>query len=711
MVGTFVPPGRQRFVNPQTGDALIGGQVFMYIPSTDTPKDTWSDQAETSLNTNPIILDGFGECEIWGEGLYRQKLLDALGNEIWDQITGFLGGGGPAVVFATPAEVAALSATDLVISPYALGASGVLGGGGGGTGYGSAYPLSLYGTLDLSGVTVGSNDTILAAAEADAVQLHFYVPQGVIRTNLPATSLTKGYKGDGAFISGPGAGDGAFRPPNFTYMAVKPSTWPVQGAAGFFRGDQRFTDSGEWKIIGPNVRTYDLTSRYFESNTIPHFHWFDTFSGNSGVQGYLFSGAAAGATVITISGPATLEWIGKTVAFSAAMDGIPLETRLVTNVSGNTITVSPGITNTYTWNPLGGLTPCIFFGHRTSASVLYIKSTDAGGGDNYQHVLRQNVNYVPKGSEYHTFMAATGGNLGGDIYANANGVFLENQEWQIQGQSYDIAGISYLSSLTRAVDYDLANGKIWMGTYIKADGGRPSDVAHGVAGTFRNAMDTGFANLYETSRLTVAASASATTVTVASVNGAHPNDTFVIGSETHTIQTVNAGAKTVTLTTGLIGSYGVDTLVTYPMGGAVLNMAKGQRFVWNSTVSQNARGGDPTLVYSAFYGNVQGDMITDSGVLPDGTDYLAMRIVRGTTAAAPDIARIRVKGDAAGNGIVQMFGTGVHSVRGAGFGLAAGTPFILDPSCQQTWGTVVFDCSTGHFRVSVNGGASFTTII
>lgn len=77
------------------GLPLAGGFVFMYVPLTTTPKDTWTDQLETTLNANPIVLDASGRAQIWGNGQYRQILKDSLGNQIWDQITG--------VAEATPA--------------------------------------------------------------------------------------------------------------------------------------------------------------------------------------------------------------------------------------------------------------------------------------------------------------------------------------------------------------------------------------------------------------------------------------------------------------------------------------------------------------------------------------------------------------------------------------------------------------------------------
>jgi hypothetical protein len=641
MTAVWVPPGKQRFTDPSTGAALVGGKVYHYIPSTDTPKDTWTDQAKGTLNTNPIILDAEGECTIWGEGLYRQKLFDALGNPIWDQVTGFVDSGGTTVTFATPAEVAALASTDKVISPYALGASGVLVPAA--SGYGASKPLSDYGTLNLSGTVVGGNDAAFAAAEADASNFHIYTPAGTLLTSLTKEQLTKGYIGDGSIIAG--GGDGSFRPPHWSYMTTKPFTWPTQGINGFWRGDQRFSLSGgEWKIIGPNVRTYDVTQRYYESNTMPVASWLDVYSGASGVNAYMTSGAIAGATVIDLNGPASSAWIGKTVALSLTADGVITDQRTVTavNTAGNNITVNSPIASTYTWNPSLGLTPCIFFGKRSWAGRNYHKIIHAAGGDAYGHNVRMNVNYVPQPSEYHSFMASTGGQYGGDVYFNSDGVYGQFFESQLQGQTYDVTAIGFVSSLVRNVDYALDGGKFWAGMFFQSTGTRPSDVGIDLLGNWRNGLDTVFASMYETSRLTVLAGAGAFTVTVASVNGAHPNDTFIIGSETHTIQSVNSGAKTITLTTALIGSYANSTLVTYPKGGAVVNMSLGQRQVWNSSLTANGRSGDPVGVYPTFYGNVQGDLIMESG--NDGSsDYWSVRFARGTTAAAPDTARIRLR--------------------------------------------------------------------
>lgn len=80
----WVPPGKQTFVDPVTGEALAFGYVFHYVPGTDVRKDTWQDYDRLALNLNPIVLDEYGQCIIWGDGNYRQVLMDAAQNVIWN---------------------------------------------------------------------------------------------------------------------------------------------------------------------------------------------------------------------------------------------------------------------------------------------------------------------------------------------------------------------------------------------------------------------------------------------------------------------------------------------------------------------------------------------------------------------------------------------------------------------------------------------------
>jgi len=82
----LLPNGKQTFFDAN-GNPLAMGTVAHYVPGTTTPKDTYADQANTVLNTNPVRLDASGRAVIWGAGLYRQVVKDSAGNLIWDQIT------------------------------------------------------------------------------------------------------------------------------------------------------------------------------------------------------------------------------------------------------------------------------------------------------------------------------------------------------------------------------------------------------------------------------------------------------------------------------------------------------------------------------------------------------------------------------------------------------------------------------------------------
>lgn len=59
---------------------LVGGKVYFYAAGTSTPKDTYTDEGGLTANTNPVILDGRGEADIWlGLGSYKVKVTDSDG--------------------------------------------------------------------------------------------------------------------------------------------------------------------------------------------------------------------------------------------------------------------------------------------------------------------------------------------------------------------------------------------------------------------------------------------------------------------------------------------------------------------------------------------------------------------------------------------------------------------------------------------------------
>lgn len=105
--GNLLPNARQTFYDVD-GLPLVGGKVYLYVPLTTTPKNSWVDINLTTLNTNPIILDALGSASIFGSGQYRQVVTDVNGNLIWDAITVTSGAGTfgltvPPEFIATPA--------------------------------------------------------------------------------------------------------------------------------------------------------------------------------------------------------------------------------------------------------------------------------------------------------------------------------------------------------------------------------------------------------------------------------------------------------------------------------------------------------------------------------------------------------------------------------------------------------------------------------
>lgn len=56
-------PKHQFFDN--TGNPAVGHKLYTYLANSLTPSTTWQNQALSSANTNPIILDARGECDLW----------------------------------------------------------------------------------------------------------------------------------------------------------------------------------------------------------------------------------------------------------------------------------------------------------------------------------------------------------------------------------------------------------------------------------------------------------------------------------------------------------------------------------------------------------------------------------------------------------------------------------------------------------------------
>jgi hypothetical protein len=73
------------------GTPLAGGKLYTYAAGTTTPKATYTTQAGSVQNTNPIVLDSAGRATLFIDGSYRFDLLDAndVPIESTDNVTSF----------------------------------------------------------------------------------------------------------------------------------------------------------------------------------------------------------------------------------------------------------------------------------------------------------------------------------------------------------------------------------------------------------------------------------------------------------------------------------------------------------------------------------------------------------------------------------------------------------------------------------------------
>lgn len=85
MTAQLLPSALVQFVDAN-GNPYAGGSITTYVPGTTTPVSTWKDAAQTTLNTNPIVLDVAGRAQIWSASSIRTILKDALSNTVWDQV-------------------------------------------------------------------------------------------------------------------------------------------------------------------------------------------------------------------------------------------------------------------------------------------------------------------------------------------------------------------------------------------------------------------------------------------------------------------------------------------------------------------------------------------------------------------------------------------------------------------------------------------------
>lgn len=458
-------------------------------------------------------------------------------NAILDAIAGLSPAAGQIIEF-TGANTAHLIATP---------------GGGAGSGVNVQMPDF---KLKWAGVGDGTtdNDAAFANAEASAYD-RIWLPEGTYYSAARTMSqFTKSYEGPGKIK----LSDGTILPGRFTYWANK-ATGSGTGATGWFAGDQSHTH-GEYYVIGTGVRQ-DVNGRYFDSAYIPHHIWMETHSGGSGEDARTTADIAVGGTTAVLDGAGELS-VGTVITFSSGMDGSIIHTASCDWISGNTITFSPSAPQAI---PAGST---VMKGKRTWSGVRYIRHWNYAKGDAYGDVVRIDQDFIPQNTKTHTFGNSTVSQYGGqiDFDPNAHGTMGTGFESQYHDHGATVAMYGIVQTFVRDNDTDDGRGQVWMGTYTKSEGSKPSDVAHGVAGSWRVGLDT-------------------------------------VRADLSSFYTTSDG------------------------GNVAINTAKGHRWVMNSTADTGYRGG--SAEWGTFFGNKMGDMFIESGADGLG-DYIAMRFNRAS---------------------------------------------------------------------------------
>ena len=64
------------------GTPLVGGKVYTYAAGTTTPLATFTDASADTPNTNPVILDSRGECNLWFTTAASYKIVLKDANDV-----------------------------------------------------------------------------------------------------------------------------------------------------------------------------------------------------------------------------------------------------------------------------------------------------------------------------------------------------------------------------------------------------------------------------------------------------------------------------------------------------------------------------------------------------------------------------------------------------------------------------------------------------
>jgi len=73
-MAVLAPQPKAQFFDA-SGNPLVGGKVYTYAAGTTTPLETYTSQAAITPNTNPVILDSRGECNLWFSNASSYKVV------------------------------------------------------------------------------------------------------------------------------------------------------------------------------------------------------------------------------------------------------------------------------------------------------------------------------------------------------------------------------------------------------------------------------------------------------------------------------------------------------------------------------------------------------------------------------------------------------------------------------------------------------------
>src|SRR5689334_10968324 len=87
MADNILAPNARWQGRDQTGQPVQNGKLYTYLNMTTNPKATYQDYQGLQPNTNPVILDGKGEANIyWAtDDLYTIKLFTEDDQEVYTQ--------------------------------------------------------------------------------------------------------------------------------------------------------------------------------------------------------------------------------------------------------------------------------------------------------------------------------------------------------------------------------------------------------------------------------------------------------------------------------------------------------------------------------------------------------------------------------------------------------------------------------------------------